>query len=298
MHIAITGGTGFVGKHLTAHLASQHHTLYILTRNPQSHSNSENIQYVGWLNDSDNPLNSIPQLDAVINLAGKSINTRWTEDNKKAIKESRLKATRAVLDIVKEMKPSVLINASAVGFYGNSHDQTFTEADSSGDGFLAETTKMWEAEAVKATEYDVRVVFTRFGIILDKDEGALPNIALPYRLFAGGTVGSGEQWLSWVHINDVIGMIDYALHHSDISGPLNVTAPNPHRMHEFGKTLARVLHRPHWLPAPSFALKAFLGEMSELILEGQKVLPDKAVKHGYPFEFETLYPALVNVYKQ
>ncbi|WLR51253.1 TIGR01777 family oxidoreductase [Bacillus tianshenii] len=298
MHIAITGGTGFVGSYLTSHLEKQGHTLYILTRNPQSHKNTECIKYVGWLSKDANPTATIPTLDAVINLAGKSINNRWTEQTKKEIKESRIQATRAVLEIVKAMKPSVLINASAVGYYGNSLDQTFTEGDPAGSGFLAETTRLWEEEAAKAQEFGVRVVYARFGIILDKDEGALPRIALPYQLFAGGKLGTGQQWMSWVHINDVVRMIDFALHQPELNGPLNVTAPNPHPMNEFGKILAEVLHRPHWLPAPSFALKTVLGEMSELVLEGQKVLPDKALRHGYKFEFETLYPALVDLYQQ
>ncbi|OEH91384.1 TIGR01777 family oxidoreductase [Bacillus solimangrovi] len=297
MKIAITGGTGFIGKHLINYLSNQKHTLYILTRNPSAYIDSEYIKYVGWLEDNYDPVTQINELDAIINLAGKSINNRWTNETKKQIQQSRIQATKAVVQLVQTLHPHTLINASAIGYYGNSLDTIFTEEDQAGKGFLADTTNAWEAEASIANQYDTRVVYARFGIILDKDEGALPRIALPYQFFAGGKLGSGRQWMSWIHIKDVIKMIDFSLHNQAITGPLNITAPNPLRMERFGKNLANVLHRPYWLPAPSFALSALLGEMSELVLEGQHVLPQKALQHGYSFEFETLPSALSDIYQ-
>lgn len=189
-------------------------------------------------------------------------------------------------------KPEVLVNASAVGFYGMSDEKIFTEADDpSANDFLATVVRSWEAEAKKAEQFGVRTVLARFGIVLGK-EGALPLMALPYKLGAGGTVGTGKQWLSWIHVADVAGLIRFAIEHEQISGPINVTAPEPLKMKEFGKAIGKTLHRPHWLPVPSFALKILLGEMSEMLLSGQRAVPAKAVEFGYSYKFPQLPEAL------
>lgn len=300
MRIAITGGTGFVGSALAKKLLENGHELFILTRNAGNKQNSKNLHYVQWLNKADSPEDELEGIDVFINLAGESINSgRWTEERKKRIFNSRITATKEVLRIISRLaeKPYTLINASAVGYYGTSENETFTEASkNAGSDFLAETVRRWEMEASKAEEWEVRTIFCRFGIILEKNEGALPRMALPYKLFAGGTVGSGCQWVSWIHLNDVVSGILFCIEKEQLQGPVNFTTPNPVTMYEFGQILGEVLHRPHWIPAPGFALKIVLGEMSTLVLEGQKVLPEKLTAYGYEFLFKSLKPALADIY--
>ena len=296
----MTGGTGFVGHALINELTKKGHEIFILTRNGSNRENSSLITYVQWLNEGDQPSESLEGIDVFINLAGESINSgRWTKERKKKIIDSRIDATKEVLHILSHLqkKPQILINASAIGYYGISDTQTFTEKSSEfGTDFLAKTVQQWETEASKAREFNIRTVFCRFGIILDKADGALPRIALPYKLLAGGTVGSGNQWVSWIHLKDVIGGIEFTISNESIEGPVNFTAPAPVSMKEFGRTLGSVLQRPHWIPAPEFALKAALGEMSMLVLEGQRVVPEKLLSHGYSFAFENLHDALTDIY--
>jgi uncharacterized protein len=298
MKIAIAGGTGFVGKALTNHLQKQGHDIYILTRKAR-HSTSENIHYIEWLVPQSRPEKYLSSLDAFINLAGEPINSgRWTKKRKQRIISSRLSATKAVLQLIEKLehKPEVLINASAIGIYGTSWDKGFTEtSETTGSDFLAHTVKVWEEEAKKAEQLGVRTVLARFGIILGKEEGALPRIVLPYKFFIGGTIGSGKQWLSWVHIQDVVRAVEFMINNKNISGAVNVTAPHPTKMREFGQTVATVLRRPHWLPVPCFALKLMLGEMSILVLEGQQVLPEKLQKFGFTFSFSCLEEALIDI---
>ncbi|TGB04010.1 TIGR01777 family oxidoreductase [Halobacillus salinus] len=300
MNIVVTGGTGFVGRQLTDHLVKQGHHVYILTRSPEKHSDTESITYVGWLHESYNPVESLPYIHAIVNLAGESLNSgRWTDEKKQAILDSRVQATEGVIDLIDKMqdKPNVLVNASAVGFYGRSKTKTFTEETTkAGRDFLANVVEEWEERAEAAKEYDVRTVFVRFGIILG-EEGALPKMIIPYKMMIGGNLGSGEQWMSWIHVDDVVGLIDFSIHHEDVNGPLNGTAPNPKRNKDFGRILSTVLNRPHWIPAPSFALKLALGEMSTLLLDGQSVIPKKAIEHGYNFRYPELRPALASILK-
>ncbi|WP_421383931.1 TIGR01777 family oxidoreductase [Bacillus salacetis] len=302
MKAVISGGTGFVGNALTEELLAGGYEVSILTRNPDKHENRDHVSYIKWLSDGAHPENKLEGSDIFINLAGESINSgRWTDERKKRILKSRVDATREMIRIVEnlERKPSVFINASAIGIYESSKSKTHTEnsLDTSSD-FLAETVKRWEAEASRAKDSGVRTAFTRFGIILGKEEGALPKMALPYKLFAGGTVGSGEQWMSWVHIQDVAKAIRFVIETNHIDGPVNVTSPNPVTMKELGKTLGDVLNRPHWIPAPAFAIKAALGEMSTLILEGQKVIPSVLLENGYTFKYPQLKEALTAIYRQ
>ncbi|MGA5689320.1 TIGR01777 family oxidoreductase [Cytobacillus pseudoceanisediminis] len=301
MRIAISGGTGFVGNALVKKLLEKKNEIFILTRNISDKQHFKNLNYVQWLNDDDSPEDVLESIDVFINLAGESINSgRWTEDRKKRILNSRITATKEVLRIISrlEEKPYTLINASAVGYYGTSQVETFTEASKkSGTDFLAETVRRWEEEAAKAEEFEVRTVFCRFGIILEKNDGALPRMALPYKLFAGGTVGTGSQWVSWIHLDDAVSGILFCIEHEQLQGPVNFTSPNPVTMKEFGQILGEVLNRPHWMPAPGFALKIALGEMSTLVLEGQKVLPEKLQSFGYKFLYPELKAALGDIYK-
>ncbi|MBM7662588.1 uncharacterized protein (TIGR01777 family) [Bacillus mesophilus] len=300
MKIAITGGTGFVGQALTKAFLKNNHEVFILSRK-NLQTPEKGLHYVQWLTSGSKPEDSLTDIDVFINLAGESLNSgRWTADRKKRIIDSRVEATKEVIRILAQLetKPSVLINASAVGYYGISREKEFTEADQEhGEDFLAKTVVTWEQEALAAEKLGIRTVLTRFGIILDSQEGALPKMVLPYKLLAGGTVGSGKQWLSWVHIDDVVGLIQHAITNPSIKGPINTVAPRPVKMKEFGQTIAQVLNKPHWLPAPSFALKALLGEMSILVLEGQKVLPQKAKDSDYVFAYNKLEDALTDILK-
>ncbi|MBA2176536.1 TIGR01777 family protein [Halobacillus locisalis] len=298
MNIVVTGGTGFVGQRLTDQLVKEGHHVYILTRSPDKHTDSGQVTFVGWLKDEYHPARELPNVQAIVNLAGESLNSgRWTEEKKREILDSRIQATEGVLDLIEQLdsKPEVLVNASAVGFYGQSKTKTFTEeTEKPGNDFLANVVEEWEKRASKAENSGVRTVFVRFGIILG-EEGALPKMILPYKFMIGGNLGSGEQWMSWIHIDDVVGLIDFSIHQKEIRGPLNGTAPNPHRNKDFGRTLGDVLNRPHWIPAPAFALKIALGDMSTLLLDGQSVIPKKALEQGYSFHYPDLKPALESI---
>ncbi|MGD6801009.1 TIGR01777 family oxidoreductase [Rossellomorea vietnamensis] len=300
MKAVISGGTGFVGSALTEELLNNGYEVSILTRNPDKHESRKNVSYVKWLSEGSRPEEELYEVDIFINLAGESINSgRWTEERKKRILKSRIDATREMVRIMENLedKPSVFINASAIGFYEASDSKTHTEQSlDTSSNFLAETVKKWESEASKAKDSGVRTAYTRFGIILGKDEGALPKMALPYKLFAGGTVGSGKQWMSWIHIGDIAKAIRFVIENKAIEGPVNLTAPTPVTMKELGKTLGDVLNRPHWIPAPGFAIKAALGEMSTLILEGQKVIPEVLHENGYTFQYPNIKEALQEIY--
>lgn len=299
MKIAITGGTGFAGKEMTQLFQQHGHEVYILTRSPKPSGNG--LKYVQWLTEGAQPENELEGTDAFVNLAGSSINDgRWDDEQKELIYSSRVEATNEVLRIIREMdeKPKVLVNASAVGLYPASTEKTYTEKSAEiGDDFLAKTVVEWERLAEEAEEMGVRVAMGRFGIILGKKDGALPLMALPYKLFGGGTVGSGRQWLSWIHVHDVARAILFAIETDDLEGPFNVTAPYPKRMKDFGKEIARALGRPHWFPVPEFALKAVLGDKSRLVLEGQRVLPEVLQQHGFEFDYADLRSALADIYK-
>lgn len=301
MRIAIAGGTGFVGRALTNALVTEGHEVLILTRNKKN-EDTHHVQYVQWLEEGDHQVSeTLSRIDGIVNLAGESINDgRWTEERKKSILESRVHATQHVINLIQrlETKPKVLVNASAIGYYGTSTDEAFTESTvNAGNDFLASVCVRWEQEARRASDLGVRVVCSRFGLILGTQGGALPKMLIPYRMFVGGPLGSGDQWYSWVHIDDVVGLIIHSLKNDAVEGPLNVTAPNPTKMNEFGKAIAKEIKRPHWFPTPGFLLRWILGEMSILVLEGQKVLPSKALETNYQFRYPTIREALQNLLK-
>jgi uncharacterized protein len=294
MKIVIAGGSGFIGKKLTDMLLSEGHNVIILTRSDRQ--SSEKVQYVRWIEKDASPEKEIRNADAFINLAGVSINDgRWSEIHQKQIYESRMTATDELLRIISSLpeKPSVLVNASAIGIYPASVQTAYTENSTErANDFLGKTVRDWENKALQVEEHSVRPVFMRFGVVLGKEGGALPLMALPYRLFVGGKVGSGEQWVSWVHVMDVVRAIVFALKTDTLRGPVNVTSPSPIQMDGFGKTIGSVLHRPHWIPVPSFAMKVVLGQKSALVLEGQQVVPQVLLLEGFEFKFPTLRSAL------
>lgn len=296
MNILIAGGTGFVGTALSNKLVKQNHHVYIITRNPYQYANRDQLTYVGY----DSPIENLPKIDAVINLAGESLFGRWTIKKKARILNSRLTSTNRIIDMIAqfEQKPAVFINASAVGFYGMNNDIIFTEKTTDADSdFLAMVTNQWEQTAKRATDYGIRTVYARFGIILDKHEGALSHMKLPFQFFVGGKIGTGEQWMSWIHIEDCVNMILFAMNNEDISGPLNVTAPNPQRNKNFTKTLGKTLKRPTYFSLPKSLAKLALGEMSSLVTGGQFVYPDKALQHRFTFKYPHLHDALKNIFK-
>ena len=298
MKIVLAGGSGLIGKIVTEVLQDAGHQIIVLTR--KNMTNDQNTSYVKWLHEGLSPEEEIGYADAFINLAGVSINDgRWTTTHQQQIYDSRMSATVELLRIIHALpeKPSVLINASAIGIYPASEDKIYTEQSNEvATDFLGKTVYDWEQKALSAENDGLRVVCTRFGVVLSREGGAFPLMALPYKLFVGGTVGTGNQWISWVHINDVARSILFALENKKISGTLNVTAPSPVRMKEFGQTIGHVLRRPHWIPAPTFAMKLALGKKSTLVLTGQHVTPDKLLKNNFVFSFPTLVPALENLF--
>ncbi|SDY16120.1 TIGR01777 family oxidoreductase [Salimicrobium album] len=301
MNIVIAGGTGFVGQHLTEHFTSKGDHVSILTRHPENHEDGENVRYVGWLKEEYAPENQLQNVDAIINLAGASLaGGRWTPERKQLIRQSRIDATNGVLSLIENLDktPDVLVNGSAVGFYGTSVYKSFTEnTEEPGNGFLASVTKDWEATASQAKLKGVRTVYARFGLILGT-EGVLPLMKLPYKYFVGGRLGNGEQWMSWVHIDDVVGAIDEAVHNSSIENALNVTAPTPKRNEDFLRTLGEVLERPHWCHVPAVVISKTLGEMSTLVLNGQAVYPQKLKSHDYQFHYSDVHGALHSILKK
>jgi hypothetical protein len=287
MKVVVAGGTGFLGHALVDRLRQDGHDVRVLTRRPRD------AGHIAW--QPDGTPATLADADAVVNLAGESIASgRWTSARKARIRESRLKATQSLVRAIQSARrtPAVFISASAVGYYGPHGDEPLTEDAPPGTDFLAAVCRDWESEALRAAG-TTRVVLLRTGLVLERSGGALPQIVLPFRLFAGGPVGSGNQYYSWIHRDDWVTMVRWALATNGVSGPLNVTAPAPVTNREFAKTVGRVLRRPAFMPAPAFALRVVLGEMADaLLLTGQRVLPAKAQSMGFRFQYETLEPAL------
>ncbi|SES36094.1 TIGR01777 family oxidoreductase [Salisediminibacterium halotolerans] len=294
MKIAVAGGTGLIGQSLLKRFITQGHDVVILTRNKSNKKAGEGLSYVEWLKEGTRPETDLEGIDAFINLAGENLNSgRWTEKKKAEILNSRIEASEESVRIIHalEKKPEVFINGSAVGYYGSSFTKIFTESDEPGEGFLADVVKQWEETAAKAPAA-VRTVYSRFGVVLDPYEGALRKMLPAFRFYAGGKLGTGEQWMSWIHVDDVAKAIEFCIENTAIDGPVNFTAPNPEKMKNFGRTLADVMNRPFWAPVPSLLLKGALGEMSQLVLSSQKALPKKLQAHGFVFDYPQLYGAL------
>ncbi len=299
MKVAIAGGTGMVGRRLSKLLLEEGHEVIILTRGEQQVKN--NIHYVQWLNDDSTPELFMENTDAFVNLAGVSLNEgRWTDEQKQKILSSRIESTDEVIRILQNLmdKPKVLINASAVGIYPVSEKAVYTEqAPEKASDFLGNVVVQWEERAMQAQQLGIRTCLTRFGVILEKGEGALPMMVLPYKLGVGGTIGSGRQWLSWIHVEDVARAILFAIENDTLSGPINFTTPNVKRMKQFGQSISHALKRPHWFPVPSIALKIALGEKSMLVLEGQHVLPEKLLNANFEFKFISVEDAIRDLYE-
>ncbi|MFQ6116259.1 MAG: TIGR01777 family oxidoreductase, partial [bacterium] len=298
MKIVLSGGTGFIGGALLRQLQETKNQVVLLTRKPEAIKKlaKDTVEIIFWDGKTMGSwAKCLDGSDAIINLAGEPIaKKRWTKEQKRRIINSRVEATKAMVTAIAETKkkPSILVNASAVGFYGNVEDEDVTESHPKGNDFVADVCEQWEREACMAEALDIRVVLPRFGVVLAKDGGAFKKMQLPFKLFVGGPLGTGRQWFSWVHREDVIGVILFALEQSKLSGPVNVVAPEPVTMKQFCKTLGKALGRPSWAPVPALVLRALLGEMAEMFLTGQRVIPKKLEELGYQFQYPKLEEAL------
>lgn len=294
MKIFITGGTGFVGKTLAQALVRSGHEVSILTRSGKGES--PGISWIGgdptqkgkWQE-------AVKEHGIIINLAGASLFTRWTEETKRMIRDSRILTTRHLLEAMDGGKGRTLFSTSAIGYYGFHGDENLTEDSPPGGDFLALLAKDWEAEAKEAEKKGCRVVITRFGIVLGEKGGALGQMIPLFNKYVGGPLGSGKQWFSWIHMEDLTRAFLFLLEHPEISGPVNFTAPNPVRNKELAQWLGRIMGRPAFLPAPGFMLRLVLGEFGSILLEGQRVLPQKLMQAGFQFSYPEIDRALRQV---
>ncbi|XP_043712764.1 epimerase family protein SDR39U1 homolog, chloroplastic [Telopea speciosissima] len=297
MVVSITGATGFVGRRLVQRLHADNHRVRVLTRSRSKAQSIFPVRDFPGIVIAEEPewRDCIQGSNAVVNLAGMPISTRWSSEIKKEIKQSRISITSKVVDIINgsqdDARPAVFVSATAIGYYGSSETQVFDEQSPSGNDYLAEVCREWEARALKVNK-EVRLALIRIGVVLGKDGGALAKMIPLFMVFAGGPLGSGKQWFSWIHLDDIVNLIYEALSNPSYKGVINGTAPNPVRLAELCEQLGHIMGRPSWLPVPDFALKAVLGEGASVVLEGQRVLPQRAKELGYSFKYPFVKDAL------
>jgi len=295
--ILVTGATGMIGSKLTKKLSELGYSVGSISRNPnKSKSQLPWCQFHIDYNKPDELKDYISKSYGVINLAGASIaDKKWTPEYKKEILDSRINSTKMIVDAINlsPNKPKVLINGSAIGIYGNTADKEIDEKSPTGNGFLAEVTVRWENEA-KRLNSNVRLVLARTGVVLDENGGALEKMIMPFKFFVGGPIGSGRQWLSWIHIDDLVNLFIWSIE-NPISGPINFTAPNPVIMSEFAKELGKVMSRPSIFPVPEFVLKLILGESSAMVTNSNKVIPKVALENNFKFTYINLNSALKSI---
>ncbi|HTZ38841.1 MAG TPA: TIGR01777 family oxidoreductase [Syntrophales bacterium] len=303
MKILITGGTGFVGTTLTRELTAKGHSVTILMRKVEM---GKALPAGAVALEGDPTVRGawqeqVPEHEAFINLAGSSIFTRWTEEAKRAIRESRLLTTKHLVEALasRRGKETHLFSTSAVGYYGFHADEKLIEESPPGTDFLATLAREWEAEAVKVKEHGARVVLCRFGIVMGRNGGMLGEIVPVFRMFLGANLGSGDQWLSWIHEKDLARIFLYLLDNRALEGPINCTAPEPVRNRDLTETLGRVLRVPTFLPpVPGFILRMMKGEFGSVILKGQRVLPQRLLSAGFQFQYPTLEEALTEILRK
>lgn len=303
MNVMIFGGTGFIGRNLTEELINNGYQVHIVTRNKNNMSTNfkDKVKVIEWDNSKPlSSLNKLEKIDVVVNLAGHSIGSnRWSNSVKQKIIESRIKTTKEIVNAINNqiINPKLLISASAVGYYGPHLNDVIAETEPAGKDFLAEVCKEWEQEAYRVQNDFTRVVTLRIGVVLG-NEGALNRMAMPFKFYAGGPVGSGKQWLPWIHVRDLTSIIKFIIEHDEIKGPVNGTAPEPIRIKDFYKVLGEVLNRPSWLPVPGFMLRIALGEMSGMLLNGQRVIPEVLIKSGFKYNFPKIRTALRQIVQE
>jgi uncharacterized protein (TIGR01777 family) len=297
MHVFITGGLGFVGRHLSQTLLDEGHTVTASgrTQNPRGidhpefhYLSADTTRKGAWQE-------TVQQVDAAVNLAGASIFNYWTDRYKQKMYDSRILTTRNLVDALSGGQGKILCSASAVGYYGHQGDEKIGEDHAPGDGFLAELAVDWEKEARKAEADGVRVAVTRFGIVLERDGGAMAKMIPAFRMFVGGPLGSGRQWFPWIHMQDLVRAMNFCLTRDDARGPLNFCAPEPVRNETLAETLGDVLSRPAILPAPSFIIRKVLGEFGDALLSSQRAVPERLQQLGFDFRFPDLRSALVEI---
>ncbi len=301
MRIIITGGTGLIGQALSVRLVSEGHEVLVLSRSPARAPDAlAGVQVARWdARTAEGWVRFASGADAIVNLAGASLATRWTPHSKRVIRESRLNAGRAVVQATAQAtsKPGVVVQASGAGYYGPRGDEALTEEAPPGPGFLGQTAVAWEASTSPVgesgcTQPGSRHIVIRSGVVLTPKGGALPRMMLPFRFFVGGRLGTGNQWLPWIHIDDEVRAIQFLIETAAASGPFNVTAPKPVTNREFSRVLGQVMHRPALFPVPSFVLQLLLGEMSTVLLDGQRAVPQNLLDLGFTFRFPDLEAAL------
>ena len=304
MKIAVTGATGFVGSHLVARLIEEGHDVKVFTRSVEKAKKVlaapkfKSVEFVRYVpTASGDWQREISGCDGVINLAGEPISERWSAERKKRIMDSRRVGTQKLVEAISqaEPKPSVLVSTSAIGYYGTSETAEFFETSEPAESdFLSQVCQAWEAEAKQAKDVGVRTVIVRTGIVLG-DGGAIAKMITPFKLYAGGPIGNGRQWFSWIHVNDLVNLYLKALLDSSMQGVYNGTAPEPVRMKELADTLGKVMDRPSWLPVPDFAIEALLGDGAIVVLKGQKVLPERTQAAGFSYDYSEVRDALKDV---
>ncbi len=297
MKIIITGGTGLIGSALAKSLVEDNHEIIVLSRSPMKVKNlPPTVQVVEWDARSAKGWGHLADgVDAIVNLAGESLaEGRWTDARKEKIRNSRLNAGRAVVEAIEaaETKPKVLIQSSAVGYYGPRNGREIGEDTPAGDDFLAHICIDWEASTAPVETMGVRRVVIRTGVVLSTDGGALPRMLMPFKMFVGGPIGSGNQGFPWIHLSDEVAAIRFLIENPEASGPFNLTAPNPLTNAQFGQALGKALHRPAILPTPGFVMKLAFGEMATVLLEGQQAVPNRLQELGFTFEFPQAEGAL------
>jgi uncharacterized protein (TIGR01777 family) len=302
MRIVIAGGTGLIGLPLAEELAGAGHEVIVLGRHPERARRSPpGVRVAGWDGKTTQGWGELANgAGAIVNLAGVNLSAgRWTAERKRQIRESRVQAGQAIVAAVSQaaVKPGVVIQASAVGYYGPHGDEVLTEDAPPGNDFLAGIATAWEAASAPVADVGVRRVVMRMGVVLSTRGGALPRMALPYRLFVGGRHGSGQQWLSWIHIRDQVRATRYLIEDERAQGIFNVTSPRPLRNREFLQRLGQALGRPSWFPVPAFAFRLLFGEMSTVLLDGQRVVPQRLEAQGFDFRFPDALGALRDLYQ-
>jgi uncharacterized protein (TIGR01777 family) len=299
MNYFITGGLGFVGRHLSNFLLKEGNRVTAIGQNPNPNLiEHSNFRYIPA--DMTKPgiwQDELRDQQVIVNLAGKSIFRRWTEKYKRQIYDSRILTTRNLVEALPEDHRIILCSTSAVGFYGSRGEDVLTEESPPGEDFLAKVGKDWEWEALQATNKGVRVVLTRFGIVLDRDGGAMSKMIPAFRYFVGGPLGSGRQWFPWIHMHDLIYAYKFVIAKQQISGAVNFCAPEPVRQRELAAKLAEALDRPAFLPAPAFLIKLLLGEFGRSLLSSQRVVPEKLQKSGYRFTYPDIKSAVDEIVK-
>ena len=297
MKVLITGATGLIGIALQKSFRSRGYELLLASRKEANEPG-----HIQWsIEDGFAEPDKLEGIDVVVHLAGENVSgLRWTDEKKKAIRDSRVIGTRNVVDAISKLKnkPKVFVASSAVGFYGERGDEEVTESSAAGDNFLAGVSKEWEAESRRAEDAGIRTVLLRTGIVLSKDGGALATMLTPFKLGVGGVVGSGLQWMSWISLDDEIAVINYVIENENIRGAVNAVSPNPVTNHDFTKTLGEVLYRPTFLPLPEFAVSMVFGEMGDaLLLASTKVIPKRLTDAGFEFKYPDLKAAIENAVK-